>query len=167
MSLRSGFLALTLCLAACGGPPPNTPGAAREAAPTLALTTLDGAARAGLDTFGGQVQVVMFWRSDCARCLIELEHIRSLESAAAPGAVITVALQSGDSAADKAAALGLHPARSFAVAEDPAAALAKFSAGGQKIPFALVLDKDGRVCARHTGLLGAQRVREWTSQCSA
>lgn len=163
---KAAFLGAALALtgvAACGAVPPEM----RDAAPGLALTTLDGSARADLQTFRGQPQIVMFWRSDCARCIIELGYVRLLENAATPAALITVALQPAGEARAKAEDLGLHPARSFALAEDPANALARVSQGGRRIPYALALDSQGRVCARHTGMLGAQRIRDWAKQCSA
>lgn len=111
--------------------------------------------------------VVMFWRSDCSLCMTELTHIRALEAAAAPGRFITVALEDPVRAAATSQRLELTPPHSFVAEGDPAQALAAVSQGGQRLPYAIALDAQGRVCARRLGLLGTDRIKSWIKTCSA
>jgi thiol-disulfide isomerase/thioredoxin len=154
--VAAGALAL---LAACAP-------ASRTPAPDIGLRTLDGAAAASLTTFKGDVQIVIFWKSDCAPCRAKLANVRALEAAAAPGVLVTVAVEPQASAAPAAAQMQLNPARSFVAAGDPGAVLALASEGGQVVPYSIAIDKNGQICARHRGLLGTNRIKEWVAACS-
>ena len=73
------------------------------------------------------------------------------------------------SAAAKLEDLGLAAGRAYAVAggeADAEAVLAAASEGGRRLPYAIALDGAGGICARHLGLLGTERARDWMRRCS-
>ena len=124
------------------------------AAPALALHTAQGRpavlARPG---------VVMFWRSDCAPCRLELGDLPALRRAAAPLPLQLVSLD-----AASAAWAGRFRRRSK-THEDPAKVLTDWGGAPPRLPLAVALDPSGQVCARHTGLIGRDRLRAWSQAC--
>ena len=113
----------------------------------------------------GSVHVVMFWRSDCAPCLIELHNYAAL-SQAAHGELITVALEPKLGARAALARFSVPEADAFTAEGDAQATLEAVSDGGRRLPLSIALDPEGRLCARHVGLLGTERARAWISRCS-
>ena len=57
------------------------------------IAPIDGGDAVTLSQIGGRAHVVMFWRSDCAPCLIELRELPDLRRAAGGDALLTVALE--------------------------------------------------------------------------
>ncbi len=150
-----------ILLAAAPAPPPD--------AFDPRLTPLGGGPEIALSEVSGGPAIVLFWRSDCAPCLIELAHLAALDEAARPGRLITVALEPAAAAAAKLEDLGLAAGRAYAVAggeADAEAVLAAASEGGRRLPYAIALEGAGGICARHLGLLGTERARDWMRRCS-
>jgi thiol-disulfide isomerase/thioredoxin len=130
------------------------------------LTPLDGGPQVALSDIRSGPAIVLFWRSDCAPCLIELSHFAALDEAAGPGRILTVALEPAPAATAKLEELGLDAGRAYAVAGDAEAVLAAASEGGRRLPYAIALDAGGGICARHLGLLGTERAKDWMRRCS-
>lgn len=170
MGLRRRFIISALAaaaLSACAPPAAAPPNARSSTEGALAIRSLANGATTTLAAAAAQSPaVVLFWRTDCALCMAELAHIRKLEAAAAPARFITIALEPAVRAAATSQRLELNAAQSFAAEGDPAETLAAASQGGQRLPYALALDAQGRVCARHTGLLGVNRIIDWIKTCS-
>jgi hypothetical protein len=108
----------------------------------------------------------MFWRSDCAPCLIELHELGELKRAAGNDALITIALEPRAQAAATFARFGLSTREAFAAQEEAQIALERVSQGGRRLPYAIAVDAHARVCARHVGLLGTLRAHAWMAECS-
>ena len=141
--------------------------AADAAAPgAVPLLPLDDGPATTLADLPAAPLVALFWRSDCAPCLIELSHFRALEAAAGKGRLVTVALEPADSARAKLAELNVpdHPA--YTVPGAAEAVLDAVSDGTRRLPLSIALDRHGHICARHTGLLGTDLAGAWMAQCS-
>jgi hypothetical protein len=139
---------------------------ADTAAPDVKIVPLSGAgAPRPLSALSGQSHIALIWRSDCAPCLIELRSLNALQSAAGKDEVITIALEPADQARAALTRLAIKAHPAFAIAGNAAEFLAAASDGGQRLPLALALDRNGRICRIHVGLLGADRARAWAEQC--
>lgn len=141
-------------------------GPSTAAAPALSLTSLDTpATTTTLARLEGAPRVVVFWRTDCAPCLIELPMLEQLKPG--PGSIVLVGLDDGDAERRVLAqrAPDLHGA--WAATGDAAAILTAFGGPPPRLPLAVAIDRSGRICARHHGLLGSERIESWIRQCSA
>jgi thiol-disulfide isomerase/thioredoxin len=115
----------------------------------------------------GRARVLVLWRADCGPCLLELENLKALEAAAGPADLVLVALDSPDVAQDKLRALGVKPRRLWYALDDNARVLTAMGGPPPRLPLAVALDRQGRICARRTGLLGTDIVKQWVSRCSS
>ncbi|MDB5429600.1 MAG: thioredoxin-family protein [Caulobacter sp.] len=153
------LLGLALVLAGSG---------ARAAAttPQLTLLPLDGApAPVRLHNLAGHPRILLFWRSDCAPCRLELAAIGDLEAAAGSGRLMTVALEPAASARATLSSAAARPASSWFAKQAPARVLTAFGGAPPRLPLAVAIDRSGRVCASRHGLLGSDIVRQWVRQC--
>ncbi|WP_329653360.1 hypothetical protein [Phenylobacterium sp.] len=125
---------------------------------------LDGGPR-GLAALKGKPAVLVFWRSDCAPCLIELRGLAGLQAAAAPAPLVTVALEEPAPAAQALRKMGVVPERAWLSRRDARQTLLAFGPAPARLPLSVALDSRGAVCAQHVGLLGTDRVRQWVKQC--
>ncbi|MDB5417151.1 MAG: thioredoxin-family protein [Phenylobacterium sp.] len=136
-----------------------------SAAPRLALHDLAGRSRS-LGELAGHSAILVVWRGDCGPCLIELLNIRDLEAAAGPAPLVMLAL---DEPGKIRLALQRYKARPrrIWVADAPAReVLVALNGEPPRLPLALALDRKGGICARHLGLLGTDRVKDWVRRCS-
>jgi hypothetical protein len=134
------------------GPPPDVRG-------------LDG----GRIADGGAPVVMVFWRADCAPCLLELRNARAYAEAARPGRLLFVGLQAADPLRRAAQAAGAPAAMIARMDDAPAEVLTAYGGAPPRLPLAVAFDGSGggfgRVCGRHTGLLGTEQVRAWVRKC--
>jgi hypothetical protein len=155
---KSGALAFALAMAL---------GAFSARATTVSevrLGDISGGARK-LSALTGRPAVLLFWRSDCAPCLIELQGLAGLQAAAAPAPVVTIALEAPASAALALRKMGVAPQRAWWSKTEARQTLLAFGPAPPRLPLAIALDSRGSVCAQHVGLLGTDRVRQWEKQC--
>ena len=158
------WVILAVFLALAGG---AYAGGRRQASDDLMLAPLSGdGPRLRLRDFAGAARVVLFWRSDCAPCLVELRELDAFERAAGADAVILVAVESAHDARAALRRLGVSDARAYVAQANPVTALEAVSDGGRRLPFALALDRNGEICRTHVGLLGTARAAHWMAQCS-
>ena len=138
--------------------------AAAQAGPPR-LERLDGKPVDVGHTPGGAI--LAFWRADCAPCLLELRAARSYAAAARPGRFLFVGLQ--DAPALAAAARKADAPREMLVRGVGTASVILTAYGGAppRLPLAIALTPSGSLCARHSGLLGADQVRAWAHDCGA
>jgi Redoxin len=115
----------------------------------------------------GRPRVLVLWRADCGPCLLELGNLKALEAAARPRDLVLVALDSPDVARAKLKALKVQPRRLWYALDDNAKVLVALGGAPPRLPLAVAVDAQGRVCARRTGLLGTDIVRQWVLQCSS
>ena len=110
--------------------------------------------------------IVLLWRSDCAPCVAELAGLKEIERAAGTVPVVVAALEEAGSARAFLQRRGWSPTRSWRVVQDPRQVLTRIGGPPPRLPLAFAVDGDGRLCRRHSGLLGTDRVRQWVRQCS-
>ncbi|MDB5460273.1 MAG: thioredoxin-family protein [Caulobacteraceae bacterium] len=112
-------------------------------------------------------RVLMLWRADCGPCLIELKHMAALQAAAGPADLIAVALDDPHVAQAKLADLGLRPRRLWYALGSNAVVLNLLGGPPPRLPLSVAVDPRGDICARRTGLLGTDIVRQWVARCSS
>lgn len=117
------------------------------------------------DSLGGAPAVVLLWRSDCGACLVELDGLAGLRTATRNGRLIALALEDRASAGAAVRARGYPEAAVWTSPEAPAAVLTRLGGAPPRLPLAVALRPDGRICAVHHGILGADRARRWIQQC--
>jgi hypothetical protein len=140
---------------------------ARPAAPALGLLSLEApGAETPLSASNGQARVLVFWRSDCAPCLLELRDSAGLRAAAGRARLMLVALEPAERARATLAAQAPAAAPGWAATQDAAVVLTTFGGAPPRLPLAVAVDSRGRLCGSHHGLLGTDRVREWARRCS-
>jgi thiol-disulfide isomerase/thioredoxin len=149
---------MLLLLSGCGAP---------RSSP--AFTDLSGRARSLAD-LKGHPAVLVFWRSDCGPCQIELKAVEGMEQAAAPAPLVTVALQDRATAAAYLKTLPKQPRTTFVAPAATNADVEKIllAWGGEppRLPLAVAINARGSICRRHSGLLGTDRITDWVRQCS-
>ena len=118
-----------------------------------------------LESIKGRAHVALFWRSDCAPCLVELHEFAAL-NAAAQGGLVTIALEPAADARRTLVRLGVPLAQAYVADGDVQTVLEAVSDGGRRLPLAVALNADGRICARRIGLLGTEQAQAWVRQCS-
>jgi len=118
-----------------------------------------------LESIKGRAHVALFWRSDCAPCLVELNEFAAL-NAAAQGGLVTIALEPTADARRTLVRFGVPLAQAYVVNGDVQTALEAVSDGGRRLPLAVALNADGQICARRIGLLGIEQAQAWVRQCS-
>lgn len=109
--------------------------------------------------------VLLFWRTDCAPCLLELRNLPQLTRAAHPGRLVLIALQSREDLERGLQRLE-RPVRTWRATEDPASVLVRFGGKPPALPLAVALDPAGKVCRVRHGLLGRNIVAEWIKACA-
>ena len=114
----------------------------------------------------GLGRILMFTRADCGPCLIELRHLSDLQAAAKPGALVVVALGEARAANTMLSKLQLPSSQGWRTDTGDAEALASFGGPPPRLPLSVAINAHGALCARRTGLLGSDVVRQWMRQCS-
>ena len=109
--------------------------------------------------------VLMFWRADCAPCRLELGDLRALRTAAAPMPIQLVGLQPAAEIRKGLGATSLPPDGSVWTEQDAGKVLLSWGGAPARLPLAIALDAKGRLCGRHTGLLGTDQLTSWAKSC--
>ena len=109
--------------------------------------------------------ILLFWRSDCAPCLLELSDLVALRASAPNARVIPVGLQAAAALRPALARLGLRADDTLRTTEDPARLLVRLGGAPPRLPLAVAFRKGGELCGRHSGLLGRDQVRAWAQAC--
>lgn len=143
------LLAFLLCLGAAGV------AAAQGAVPVLQGQTLDGRAY-DLAQRRGRVVMVVLWRTDCAVCLSKMPELRA-NAAGWQSAPFDLVLVNLDREATDAGyydrlrlALTGPAAQTFSLWQGQARLPAEWRAP-PRLPLTLVIDREGRLAARHEG----------------
>jgi thiol-disulfide isomerase/thioredoxin len=140
-------------------------GAASAAPPTLLLAALGS----GVPTELAAVRrhrpaVLLFWRTDCAPCLLELQHWRDLRAAAGSEPLVLVAMQPRAAVQAGLKRLGWN-LPTFVTAEEPGKVLIRFGGSPPALPLAAMLDRKGNICRVRHGLIGSRTVKQWKKAC--
>ena len=117
-------------------------------APQFSLTGIDGH-NLDLSALRGKVVLLDFWATWCAPCKSEIPHFIDLQNKYGPQGLQIVGLSMDDSVAPVqkfyAAEKMNYP---VAVADDK---LAEAYGGVLGLPVAFLIDREGRIIAKHTG----------------
>lgn len=135
--------------------------AAGEARAPVTLTLANAPSPLAAD----RPSVLVFWRSDCGPCLLEMADLVALQAAARPARVVPVGLQPPASLRPALARLHLADADSAWTRDDPTRLLVDLGGAPARLPLAVAFRADGTMCARHAGLLGRDRVHAWGRTC--
>lgn len=127
------------------------------------LQRLDGA-RADVSPSSGPM-ILLFWRSDCAPCLLELSDLAALRASARNARVIPVGLQPAAALRPALARLRLRDDVTLRAVEDPAGLLVRLGGAPPRLPLAIAFRRTGQVCGHRLGLLGRDQVRAWSLAC--
>ena len=138
-------------------------GASNAAVDAPRLQRLDGV-QVQLSMSAGPA-ILMFWRPDCAPCLLELSDLKALRAAGRNALVIPVGLQPAAALRPALSRLGLNANDTLVTPEDPARLLVRFGGAPPRLPLAVAFRRSGELCGRHTGLLGRDQVRTWALTC--
>lgn len=157
-----------------------------RAAAIAALLGVSAAARAGLDkpsetadlkatagtasSQGGaglarSVEIVSLFRSDCAPCRRELTILPSIAERH-PDLLVTLLVLYDDGVVARQADSLRRPNLRVRAADGTAQEIMlRYGNDRQALPFSVALDRAGRVCGRHYGLLGLDLAEEWSEAC--
>ncbi|MGC1301638.1 MAG: TlpA disulfide reductase family protein [Caulobacteraceae bacterium] len=138
-------------------------GALSVRAPPIGLETLSG--RPVVGGWGGAPTVMLFWRADCAPCRLELGHLGSYRAAASPMKLELVGLQSAGELRAGLRSAGLDSDSSLRTSDPPDRVLSAWGGQPPRLPLAVALDGTGRICARHSGLIGTEQLQAWARTC--
>lgn len=102
-----------------------------------------------LDAYAGKVVLVDFWASWCTPCLRSFPWMNELQQQLGSEGLVVVAVNLDQERALADAFLGKNPAR-FRVEFDAAGTIAR-QFGVQAMPTSFLIDRNGKLRARHTG----------------
>lgn len=119
-----------------------------------------------LSEWHGKPLLVMFWRSDCPPCLIEMRHMADLLAAHRDLPVALISLQDMNHTTQKIPPLPANV--TVLVAQgDGGELLTAF--GNDKIlalPYSVMLNAKGERCGQHNGILSPPILDSWVKQCA-
>lgn len=102
-----------------------------------------------LDAYAGKVVLVDFWASWCTPCLRSFPWMNELQQQLGSEGLVVVAVNLDQERALADAFLGQNPAK-FRVEFDAAGTVAR-QFGVQAMPTSFLIDRNGKLRARHTG----------------
>jgi len=148
MIFRLSLLAVVVSLLVGCKPRPSINPSSHPMAPEFALTDINGQ-RLDLASYRGEVVLLDFWATWCAPCKTEIPHFIDMQNKYGSQGLQVIGLSMDDS---------VGPVKKFyaeekinypvAVADDK---LAEAYGGVLGLPIAFLIDRDGRIIAKHTG----------------
>ena len=124
--------------------------AAREPAPAVSYTLLDGS-KASLESMRGKVLLVNFWATSCTTCVAEMPQIVATHDKFKSRGYGTVAVAMSYDQPAYVARFAETRKLPFGVAIDNTGAVAKSFGDVQMTPTTFLIDKQGRVVKRYLG----------------
>lgn len=114
----------------------------------------------------GKPVLIAFWRSDCAPCLKELEILPDIAKQNPDLSIILISLQDAEHTRTHLKTMP-NNVRVLIAQGDGKQILSSF--GNERVlalPYSAMLGVDGKVCAKHYGILAPGKIKEWQKQCS-
>ncbi len=124
--------------------------AAREPAPAVSYTLLDGS-KASTETMRGKVLLVNFWATSCTTCVAEMPQIVATHEKFKSRGYETVAVAMSYDPPAYVARFAETRKLPFGVAIDNTGTIAKAFGDVQMTPTTFLIDKQGRVVKRYLG----------------
>ncbi|MGQ0551012.1 MAG: TlpA disulfide reductase family protein [Armatimonadota bacterium] len=132
------------------GPVRPIPPAARETAHQFRASSLRGPGEIALYDFRGQVVVLNFFASWCGPCELEAADLERTWQAVQNRGVVFMGVAIQDQERDAQAFLSKHGLTYRAVFDEDGAIMRAYRING--IPTTIVVDGDGRIAGRHSGI---------------
>lgn len=123
---------------------------AREAAPAVSYTLLDGSV-GSTGAQRGQVLLVNFWATSCVACVAEMPQIASTQQKFGARGYQTLAVAMDYDQPAFVAHFARSRALPFGVAFDQSGALARAFGDVKQTPTTFLIDKQGRIVKRYLG----------------
>lgn len=123
---------------------------AREAAPAVSYTLLDGSKRSA-DTQRGKVTLVNFWATSCVACVAEMPQIAATHEKFKAHGYETVAVAMAHDQPALVARFAQSRALPFGVAFDKSGEVARAFGDVKLTPTTFLIDKQGRIVKRYLG----------------
>jgi thiol:disulfide interchange protein DsbD len=137
------------------GTPTVSGGAGTSLAPVLTVNLVDGGSL-DLAQLRGKVVLIDFWATWCVPCISEIPTFNQLKKEYGEDGLEVVAISLDEEGASKVRPfLKEHPTSYTQVIGDSAVASA-FSVEDSSLPVAVVIDRQGRIRFRHTGVTSRQ-----------
>jgi peroxiredoxin len=124
--------------------------AAREPAPAVSYTLLDGS-KASTEAMRGKVLLVNFWATSCTTCVAEMPQIVATHDKFKARGYETVAVAMSYDPPAYVARFAETRKLPFGVAIDNTGAIAKSFGDVQMTPTTFLIDKQGRIAKRYLG----------------
>ena len=124
----------------------------RKVAPDFALTDAGGS-KVRLADYQGKVVLLNFWATWCGPCNVEIPWFSEFENACKDRgfAVVGVSMDEGGWKTVKPYIEQMKMSYRIVIGND---ALAKAYGGVDSLPTTFLIDRDGKIAATHTGLIG-------------
>ena len=114
----------------------------------------------------GQPLLVLFWRSDCAPCVIELRNLTDITVQHTSLSVALISLHDLNHTRSHLPSLP-NNAHALLATSDANELLAAFGNDRKlALPYTVMLDDKGNLCQKHNGILTPALVNDWIKQCS-
>lgn len=147
-------------------PEVSAPPFATKALGDYVFTKLSDDAPQALHKWKGQLLVVGFWRSDCPPCLEEMKALPQIATQHPETSMVFISLQ--DAQHTRKHIKPMPPNVHLLVSKDDGRSLlAAF--GNERVlalPYSVMLDAKGEICAKHNGILSSETISQWRKQCS-
>ena len=140
--------------AALGAPPPTLRLAPAKPGPAIDLAAVRR----------HRAAAILFWRTDCAPCLLELRHLSELRRASGKHPLLLVAMESREMLQAGLRHVG-QPIPTWLSAEEPGAVLTRFGGAPPRLPLAVAVNSRGNICRVRHGLIGSNTVKQWMKAC--
>ena len=124
--------------------------AARDAAPAVSYTLLDGR-KASLESLRGKVVLVNFWATSCTSCVAEMPHIVATHNQFQARGYDTVAVAMSYDPPALVARFTESRRLPFGVAIDNSGEVARSFGDVQLTPTTFLIDKRGQIVERYVG----------------
>jgi peroxiredoxin len=123
---------------------------AREAAPAVSYTLLDGS-KSSVEAQRGKVMLVNFWATSCTTCVAEMPHIVQTHNKFKARGYETVAVAMDYDTPAYVSRFAQSRALPFSVVHDTNGAVARAFGDVKMTPTTFLIDKQGRIVKRYLG----------------
>jgi len=128
-------------------------------APEVTFRIIDGR-QIDLVSLRGRPLVVNFWATTCATCLHEMPHLVNLYRDLSPSGLEVIGVAMPYDPPSYVLAMARQRPIPYPVALDPEGQLTRQFGNVELTPTTLLVDPDGKVVWRHTGLFNPDKLRQ-------
>lgn len=133
-----------------------------QAAPTPAMTTVDGQAL-DPDKLSGKPYMVVFWATDCPGCVKEIPHLNELYTEFGKDGFEVIAIAMPHDQVDHINTMRAQKGMNYKIVFDEDGTLAKAYGGVSLTPTNLLISPDGKVALHKVGTFDPAGMRQLIS----